>query len=262
MVPVFKNLKFQVLSGIGHLTINRPQVLNVLNSETFSEMEELFLKLKENKQALRVLFIQGGGDKAFVAGADVKEIASFTVKEAEEFSRKGQKVFSSIEDLPFPVIALVKGFALGGGLELALACDFVVLSEKARVGLPEVGLGLLPAFGGTQRLCRSIGWLRAKEMIFSGRLYTAEEALQMGLVSWVVPHKKLQSKAMELAQLIQSRGPLALARAKKLFYSTQSLSFEEGLQKESSEFAGLLEQEEAKEGMKAFLEKRKPQFGK
>ena len=195
-----------------------------------------------------------------MAGADIKEMEALTPGGAEAFSRKGQKVFSALEALPCPVIALVQGFALGGGLELALACDLILLGEKARVGLPEVTLGLFPAFGGTQRLSRSVGLLKAKEMIFSGNFYTAKEALEMGLANYVVPENQLMNKALDLVEDIRKRGPLAVAQAKALIHKAWDLPLKEGLAQEAVEFGQIFETKDSKEGLKAFIEKRPPVF--
>ena len=206
---------------------------------------------------IRTLILQGAGDKAFVAGADIKEMSQLKPKQAEEFSKKGQRVFSLIEALPYPVIALIKGFALGGGLELALACDILLLEEKAKIGLPEVTLGLFPSFGGTHRLVRVVGFYKAKEMIFSGAFYGAQEAYDMGLAQAVLSLEKLAPKAKEYAQTFQKRGPLALAKAKKLIQHTQP---DTSFQLSAQEFAQLFKSKDAKEGMQAFIEKRKPDF--
>ena len=256
----FKNLQFEIKEDVGVLTLNRPEALNALNREVLGELESFFANLDLKK--LKVLILKGSGEKAFVAGADIKEMLELSSAEAKTFSETGQRAFSLIESLPLPVIALVQGFALGGGLELALACDILILGEKAKVGLPEVSLGLFPAFGGTQRLPRAIGLYRAKEMIFTGRFYTAQEALEMNLANYVVAQEELMNKALELAKIIKKRGPEALAKAKKLIQEGKDLNLKEGLKKEAEEFAALFETENAREGMKAFVEKRSAQFKK
>lgn len=253
----FKTLQFELSHGIGQLTICRPQSLNSLNAQVLQELSDF---AKRTPEGLRVLIIKGAGDRAFVAGADIQEMAPLTSREAEAFSRKGQQAFSAMESLPFPVIALIQGFALGGGLELALSCDLLLLGEKARVGLPEVTLGLFPAFGGTQRLVRSVGFFKAKEMIFSGNFYTAEDALEMGLANYVLPEDQLMNKALSLAEDIKKRGPLAVAKAKALVHQARDLSLEEGLDLEAVEFGRIFNTEDSKEGLKAFIEKRKPVF--
>lgn len=254
----FKNLEFELKDSVGSLTLNRPKALNALNKEVLSELEQFFTEL--DLKSIRVLILKGAGEKAFVAGADIKEMLPLNSKESKEFSKKGQRVFSLIESLPIPVIALIQGFALGGGLELALACDILILGEKAKVGLPEVTLGLLPAFGGTQRLPRAIGFYLAKEMIFTGNFYTAEQALSMNLANYVVPQEELSSKALELANAIKKRGPEAVAKSKELIQRGKDLSLQEGLKEEAQKFSELFTTQNAKEGMQAFVEKRSPDF--
>ena len=253
----FKTLQFELSDNVGQLIVNRPQALNSLNLQVLQDLENFAENPPEN---IRVLIIKGAGSRAFVAGADIKEMEALTPGGAEAFSRKGQRVFSAIESLPYPVIALIQGFALGGGLELALACDLLLLGEKARVGLPEVTLGLFPAFGGTQRLSRSIGLLKAKEMIFSGNFYTAKEALEMGLANYVVPEDQLMNKALDLVEDIRKRGPLAVAHAKALIHQARDLPLKEGLDLEAVEFGRIFATEDSKEGLKAFIEKRSPDF--
>ena len=253
----FKTLQFELSDGVGQLTVHRPQALNSLNSQVLQELESFS---KDISMDLRVLIIKGAGDRAFVAGADIKEMTDLTPREAEGFSKKGQRAFSSLEALPLPVIALVQGFALGGGLELALACDLLLLGERAKVGFPEVILGLFPAFGGTQRLIRSVGFFKAKEMIFSGNFYTAKEALQMGLANYVLPEDQLMEKALSLAEDMKKRGPIAIAKAKSLIHQAQDLPLKEGLALEAMEFGRIFNTEDSKEGLKAFAEKQKPVF--
>ena len=253
----FKTLQFELSDGVGHLTVHRPQALNSLNFQVLQDLENF---AEQTPEDMRVLIIKGAGSRAFVAGADIKEMGALTPEKAEAFSKKGQRAFSAIEALPCPVIALVQGFALGGGLELALACDLLLLGEKARVGLPEVTLGLFPAFGGTQRLPRSIGLFKAKEMIFSGNFYTAKEALEMGLANYVLPEDQLMEKALSLAEDIKKRGPLAVAQAKSLIHQAWDLPLKEGLAREAVEFGRIFKTEDSKEGLKAFIEKRPPIF--
>ena len=254
----FQYLQFELSSNIGVLTIDRRRALNALNSEVLDELES-FAKQAEERKELSVLVITGAG-KSFVAGADIKEMVDFDQSQAEAFSKKGQRVFSLIESLPFPVIAAVNGFALGGGMELALACDILFMSEKAKVGLPEVTLGLLPAFGGTQRLIRAVGLYRAKEIIFSGNVYTAQEVFKMGLGNEVVAPSELMTATLLLAEDIKQRGPLGVAKSKKLIHEEDNFTLPDRLKKEAEEFGKLFNSPEAKEGMQAFLEKRKPNF--
>ena len=254
----YETLKWEQKGAVGYLTLSRPKALNALNAKVFQELDHCLSSL--SRCSLRVLIVQGAGDKAFVAGADIKEMSALSAKEAEEFSKTGQRVFGLLEALPFPVIAVIQGFALGGGLELALACDILLLEENSKVGLPEVTLGLFPSFGGTQRLVRAVGFYKAKEMIFSGNFYTAQTAYAMGLVNAVLPKEKLISQAEELSQTFQKRGPLAIAQAKQLIQKSQSLNLETALQLEAQEFGRLFDKQDSKEGMKAFIEKRHPLF--
>jgi len=254
----FETLQFTQKGAAAYLTISRPKSLNALNSKVLEELTACLSRLETKK--LRTLSIKGAGEKAFVAGADIKEMSSLTAKEAEEFAQKGQAAFSLLESLPMPVIALIQGFALGGGLELALACDILIMDEEAKIGLPEVTLGLFPSFGGTQRLSRSVGFYKAKEMIFSGSFYTAREAYQMGLANVVVPKEKLLERAEEYALIFSTRGPLAVAKAKELIQNSRNLSLEEGLKQESKNFGFLFEKQDSREGMEAFIQKRKPEF--
>ena len=255
----FQHLQYELSNQVGLLVIHRPRALNALNSQVLNELETFAHSMVRTKDC-RVLIITGAGDKSFVAGADIKEMVNFNSRQAIAFAKKGQQVFSMIEALPFPVIAAINGFALGGGLELALTCDIIIMSEKAKVGLPEVTLGLLPAFGGTQRLTRAVGMYKAKEMICSGNVYPAREALTYGLGNKVTPHPELMSTARALANDIKQVSPLATAKAKKLIHSADNRTLSARLQKEVRQFGALFNHPDAKEGMRAFLEKRKPQF--
>ena len=254
----YETLNWEQKGVVGYLSLSRPKSLNALNAKVFKELEDCLSSLDES--SLRVLIVQGAGEKAFVAGADIKEMSSLNSKEAEEFSKTGQRVFSLLEALPFPVIAAIQGFALGGGLELALACDILLLEENSKLGFPEVTLGLFPSFGGTQRLTRAIGFYKAKEMIFSGNFYTAQSAYAMGLVNEILPKSGLIKRAEELSKTFQQRGPLAISQAKQLIQKNGSLDLETALQIEAQEFGRLFDKEDSREGMKAFIEKRSPQF--
>jgi enoyl-CoA hydratase len=193
----FENIILEVKGSVAVLFFNRPKALNALNNALFDELDIALDEVKKNKE-IRVLVLTGTGDKAFVAGADIAELVKMNPLEAKTFSRKGQKVFSKIEELPIPAIAAVNGFALGGGSEAALACDFIYASEKAVFGLPEITLGLIPGFGGTQRLARLVGVNRAKEMVFTGKAIRAEEALACGIVNKICEHDKLMDEVMKL----------------------------------------------------------------
>ena len=258
MKSAYKNLKWEQKERTGYLTLSRPKALNALNSEVFDELEQCLSELAGSQ--IRALIVKGDGEKAFVAGADIKEMSSMSPKQATAFSQKGQKVFSLFEELPFPVIALIQGFALGGGLELALACDLLILEEKACIGFPEVKLGLFPSFAGTWRLAYAVGPYKAKEMIFSGDFYTGKQAYEMGLGQAVIPKDQLLEKAHSYSNTFQKRGRLAIAQAKKLIQNSRDMDLTSALKLESQEFGRLFNSKESQEGIQAFLEKRSPNF--
>jgi len=256
----FETLNFKENEGIGQLEINRPEALNALNEQVFEELG-LLLNVVDRSHSLRILIITGSGEKAFVAGADIKEISAMNESsQAQAFAEKGQKIFRRLEVLNKPVIAAVDGFALGGGLELALACDFVYASEKAKFGLPEVGLGIIPGYGGTVRLAKAVGPNKAREMIYSGQIVGAEEALRIGLVNKVCPPEELLSCCMETATQIIAKGPLAVGKAKQVVNRALDMEIDEALMLERQAFSELFDTEDQKEGTKAFIEKRKPEF--
>ena len=253
----YENIRLETEDAIAILTIDRPKALNALNSKTLQELESAFNSLPATARAL---IITGGGDKAFVAGADIAEMASIGAAQAREFAALGHRAFQTLEQLPIPTIAAVNGFALGGGCELALACDLIYASEKAKLGLPEVSLGVIPGFGGTQRLTRLVGKMRAKELIFSGGHVTAAQAKEYGLVLDVVPPEKLMEHCQAVAAKILKNGPLAISQAKRVieFGADQDLRAANELERQG--FAVLFGSEDQKEGMKAFLEKRAANF--
>nr|WP_315028635.1 enoyl-CoA hydratase-related protein [uncultured Chryseobacterium sp.] len=255
----FETLVYQKNNHIGLLTINRPQALNALNEQVLKELQLFAEQIKADKD-IRVLIITGSGEKAFVAGADIKAMQEMSPQQAEDFSITAQKAFNAIEELPFAVIAAVNGFALGGGCELALSCDIILAGEKARFGLPEVSLGLLPCFGGTQRLPRAIGLYKAREMVFSGEFYSAEKCREFGFVNRVVAPEELLNEAQKLAQTIASRGPIAVAKAKQSLNTGFELHVTEGLKQESALFGELFTTADHNEGIVAFIEKREPHF--
>lgn len=255
----FETITYQEEGSIGILTINRPQALNALNEQVLNELK-VFAENICNPLQIRALIITGAGEKSFVAGADIKAMQGMTPDAAELFARKAQSIFDSIEALPFAVIAAVNGFALGGGCELALTCNIILASEKAKFGLPEVTLGLLPSFGGTQRLPRAVGLYKANEMIFSGEFYNAQQAKEMGLVNKVHAAEELINEAKKLATTIASRAPIAIAKAKKSIYKGMDLPIGKGLKKEAQLFGKLFETNDSKEGIDAFVEKRKTNF--
>jgi enoyl-CoA hydratase len=254
-----KNLLIETTGGIATLTINRPQSLNSLNSEVLGELECAFYQL-ELDAAVKVVVLTGAGEKAFVAGADIKEMAEMNCYEGHHFSLKAQRVMLAIEKMKKPVIAAVNGYALGGGLELALACDFIYASEKAKVGFPEVTLGVIPGFGGTQNLARLIGPNRANEMIFTGKIINAQKACEWGIVNEVCAPEELLAKAMETAGTIAQAGLLGVGYAKDAIANGLNMTKEDGFRYEASLFGVLFATADQKEGMRAFVEKRKAAF--
>ncbi|MHB8707791.1 MAG: enoyl-CoA hydratase/isomerase family protein [Desulfuromonadales bacterium] len=245
-------------AGVALLTVNRAKAMNALNGEVLAELRAALEALDQDPQ-VKVVIVTGAG-KAFVAGADIAEMAAMDPSAALALSRQGQQVVLAIERMHKPVIAAVNGFALGGGLELALACDFIYASENAKLGLPEVTLGIMPGFGGTQNLARLAGSRRACEMIFSGRIITAQKALEWGLVNEVLPAEELLDGARKVAGQIAANGLLGVAAAKDALVSGLNMSKEDGFRYESALFANLFATADQKEGMAAFLEKRKPAF--
>lgn len=256
---MYKTLIYEKKDNIGILTINRPDKLNAISNELTSELRSLLGELEKDEK-LRVLIVTGAGNKAFVAGADIKELVDRDAKIGRRVSRERQEVFSRVENLPVPVIAAVNGYALGGGLELALACNIRICSEKAQFGAPEVKLGIIPGDGGTQRLPRLIGLGRAMEMILTGNFIDAQEAHRIGLVNSVFSQDDLMDKAMELAQKIASRPPMAIRYAKEAVNRSQEGDGASGFSLESYLHALTCTTEDKKEGVAAFLEKRKGKF--
>ncbi len=248
-VEIQKNDKTAVL------TINRPEALNALNSQVLSDLKAALDELKKEAD-LRCLIITGAGPKSFVAGADIGEMSTMNPKKGEAFGVAGNKVMSQVASFPCPVIAAVNGYALGGGFELALACDLRLASEKARFAFPETGLGITPGFGGTQRLARLVGPALASELIFTGRTVKADEALAKGVVSQVCAPEELLDKAQELADTIAGRAPIAIRQAKKAIRGGLDLTLEKGLDYESECFGKCFDSEDQKNAMKAFVEKQ------
>ena len=255
----FENIIFTVENNIATIFFNRPKALNALNNALFDELN-IALDMVRDDSSIRVLILTGAGDKAFVAGADISELARMNPLQAKFFSRKGQKIFSKIEDLPIPAIAAVNGFALGGGSEAALACDFIYASEKAVFGLPEITLGLIPGFGGTQRLARLVGKNRAKEMVFTGKNIRADKALEYGIANKVCAQESLMEEVLKTATLIAAKGKVALRAAKEVIQNGTAADLETGCRIENDGFGIAMVSEDAKEGTTAFLEKRKPVF--
>jgi enoyl-CoA hydratase len=244
------------------VTIQRPDKLNALNVAVVGELSRAFHNLVhpgDPAEEVRAVVLTGAG-KAFVAGADIAEMATMTTVEAKRFADAGHRLCAHIEAAPFPVIAAVNGFALGGGCELALACDFIYAAEGAKLGQPEVNLGVTPGFGGTQRLLRRVGIARARELIYTGDMITAEQALAIGLVNAVVPAAELLLRARDTALKIASRGPLAVASAKRVLLRGEGIDLTAANELEAQAFAALFGSEDQKTGMKAFLEKSKATF--
>lgn len=255
----YENLLFEVRDGVAIVTMNRPKALNALNGRTIAELEECLGSVERDPSA-RALVVTGAGEKAFVAGADIAEMASMSSGAARAFGAAGQRAFARLEALPIPTIAAVNGFALGGGGELALACDLVYASERARFGQPEVTLGLIPAWGGTQRLARRVGAMRALEIVLGGEMIDAAQAKEIGLCLEVLPPEKLLGHAVAKARTIASRGPLAVAAAKRVLRAGADAGLAQGLALEAEAFGLLFASEDMREGTKAFLEKRPPKF--
>ncbi len=253
------SIEVQKEDALAIVTINRPDALNAFTTELILEMTD---KMKEiaADDSVRVVIITGAGEKAFVAGADIQEMSEKDHDGAVAFSRRGHKMCDAIEAMPQPVIAAINGFALGGGCEIAMACDVRLAAEQAKLGQPEVSLGIPPAWGGTQRLPRIIGIGRAKEIIFSGRQVSAQEALGIGLVNGVYPADQLMDEAKKLAASFMKNAPGAVAASKKLMNRTMETSISSGNIHESKLFAEAFNGEEQSEGMEAFLERRKPSY--
>jgi len=255
----FENLTLEIQNRIARVTINRPKVLNALNEQTVREIRAAFSSLKDNPEVGAVI-LTGAGEKAFVAGADINELAVMTPLQGEASSKLGQATLREIELLGKPVIAAVNGFALGGGCELALACHMRFASENARLGLPEVGLGIIPGYGGTQRLPRIVGLGHALELITTARIIDAPEALRIGLVNRVFPPAELLPACEKVAAEILSRGALAIGYALDAAIRGLETDLTQGLEREAGHFGLLAATADMHEGLKAFLEKRKPTF--
>lgn len=254
---IFENIQLSKEDKIAIITINRPESLNALNAQTIKEISSALDNLASDHE-VRVIILTGSGEKSFVAGADIKEFSDFNQEKAEELARNGQNIlFNKIENLSKPVIAAVNGFALGGGLELAMSCHIRYASENAKLGLPEVTLGLIPGYGGTQRLPKLVGKGIANEMIFSAKMIVAQKAKEIGLVNEVFPIEELLTKTKELAKTIANNSPMAISRA---IQATNLSDTDKGFDAEIKFFGELFELDDKKEGVTAFIEKRKPSF--
>lgn len=255
----YKILKTKIADGIALVTISRPEALNALNTRFFTEMDDFVAKVSQMHE-VRAMIITGEG-KAFVAGADIAEMVDKNQEEGTAFSKLGQNTFSSFGKLDIPVIAAINGFALGGGLELTMGCDFRIASTKARFGQPEVNLGLIPGYAGTQRLSRLVGMGDALYMLMTADMIGADDALRIGLVQKVVEPDELMDTATKVAATIAAKGPQAIKKVKQVVRQGYEMRLTEGEQLEAEQFGSLFgEGSEGKEGMKAFLEKRKPEW--
>jgi len=259
MATTYENLILEIQDRVARVTINRPKVLNALNEKTVREIHAVFSSLRENPD-VGVVILTGAGEKAFVAGADINELAVMTPLQGEASSKLGQEALREIETLGKPVIAAINGFALGGGCELALACHMRFASENAKLGLPEVGLGIIPGYGGTQRLPRIVGLGLALELITTGNMIDAQEALRIGLVNRVFPQDELIPACEKIAQTILSKGALAIGYALDAAVRGMETDLTQGLEREAGHFGLLAATADMHEGLKAFLEKRKPNF--
>ncbi len=255
----YETIMVDVQDGIAKITFNRPKALNALNNALLGEFSTALDEISAN-EAVRVLVLTGSGEKSFVAGADITELATFNALEAKVFAKKGQEIISKLQELSIPAIAAVNGFALGGGSEMALACDFIYASDNAMFGLPEINLGIIPGFGGTQRLPRLVGPNMAKEMIFTGKMISAAEAKEIGLVNKVCTQAELMADVMKTAKAIASKGRVSLRAAKQSVVNGLNTDLKTGLNIECDAFALCMASEDSKEGTSAFLEKRKAAF--
>lgn len=255
----YQNLLIEKKNNVAIVTINRPDKLNALNSQTIEDLKNAFTEL-QNDDTVFVIILTGSGEKAFVAGADISQLNKLDVITGKEFAERGQAVFSMIETMEKPVIAAVNGFALGGGCELALSCNIRLASDNAKFGQPEVNLGIIPGYGGTQRLTRLINSGRAMEYILTGDMIDSSEAFRIGLVNRVYPQSELMAKALEMAGKIVSKGQQAIRLSVKAVNIVDEVSGKEGLDYEAGLFSIACGTEDFKEGTRAFLEKRKPDF--
>lgn len=255
----YSNILVESQEQIAIVTLNRPKALNALNSETLQELSQVFNELALDS-SIRAVVLTGSGNKAFVAGADIAEMKSKNPIEARVFSQLGQKLMNQIESLPQPVIAAINGFALGGGCELAMACDIRLASENAKFGQPEVNLGVLAGFGGTQRLTRLVGSGRANEILFTADIFDAQEAFRMGLVNRIYSQEELLPQAIAMARKIATKAPIAVQLTKSAVYKGENVDLISGQAYEAEVFALTFSTEDQKNGMKAFLEKTQTVF--
>jgi enoyl-CoA hydratase len=256
----YETITVETSDGIAVVTINRPDKLNALNACVLAELTQAFVRLSESEPAVRVAILTGAGDKAFVAGADIAEMADMGASRAKAFSDAGHRLGLVMEAAAFPIIGAVNGFALGGGCELALCCDFIYASDKARFGQPEVNLGLMPGFGGTQRLARRVGLACARELIYTADAIPADRALALGLANEVVPHAELMDRVRAVAAKIASKAPVAIAYSKRVMARGFDADLAVANELEATAFAALFDTEDMREGTRAFVEKRAAKF--
>ncbi len=252
------NILEEKRNRIGIITVNRPEQLNSMNAETRSEMADSFEKM-DNDPKIAVVILTGSPGKAFIAGADIKEFAEMKLENSEEM-KEDWRVTKVISGMKKPVIAMIDGFCLGGGLEIAMSCDLRISSNRSKLGQPEINIGIIPGAGGTQRLTRLVGEGRAMELILTGRMINAEEALQYGILNFIFTPEELEEKTMELANTIASKSSYAVERAKRSVKAVAEMSLEKGLKYEQDLFIECFKSEDGKEGIKAFIEKRKADF--
>ena len=255
----YENILFEKDGAVGVLKINRPKSLNALNPATLRDIAACLEEVHQD-QSIRCLVVTGEGDRAFIAGADISAMVSMSALEGKLFSALGLSVLRKLEELPIPVIAAVNGFALGGGTEFALACDLIIAADKAKFGQPEINLGVIPGFGGTQRLARRLGLPRARELIYSGDMIDAETGFRYGLVNKVVPAAELMSEVKAMANKLAAKPPIAIRQAKAAINAGIDMDLENGCRYENETFALTFATEDKVEGMKAFLEKREAKF--
>jgi enoyl-CoA hydratase/carnithine racemase len=255
----YENILFEKKGVVAYVTVNRPKVLNALNMATMEELRSAFTAIKEDRE-VRVAIMTGAGEKAFIAGADIGELAKHDAVSAKEYTHRGQSVLDAMENLGKPVIACINGFALGGGCEIAMACTMRLASENAKLGQPEVKLGIMPGYGGTQRLPRLVGKGIAMQLVLSGEMINAQEAYRIGLVNEVVTAAELIPRAEAIAQKIVANAPLAVQYAMEAVNKGMEMTLAEGLYLEATLFGVCCATEDKKEGTAAFLEKRQAQF--
>ncbi len=256
---VSRTVQVERLERVLRVTVDRPEALNAVNSETLAELMGA-MSAAAADSSVRAVIITGAGDQAFIGGASIKEMSWKSTQAARRFAREGHRLARLIEEMEKPVVAAINGVALGGGLELALACDVRLASDRARMGAPDIGLGICPGWGGTIRLARIAGEGIARELIFSGRLVSAEEALRVGLVNRVMPHESLAAEALDLARTMAGQAPIAIAYAKRCLNGARSLDMDAVSELEAGLFALCFSTDDQREGMSAFVDKRSPNF--